>query len=513
MTRGVFGICFCLIVALHSSTALRAQSPANQADLEKRVRDLEDHIRRTEAERTAAAPPVMVVVSPENHAVAAKAQQAAPPPPDEGPVVPPIESFEVMKDPGEPTLLAGWNEKHGFFLRSADDNFFLRVTGQIQADYRAFVDGQDYTDIDTFLVRRARLGIEAEVFKYYEFRLLPDFSNNQGPGVLASTRIQDAYVNVHYWDAFQVEAGKFKQPFSYEQLIQDRFVPTVERSLIDQLVPARDEGIMIHGRNLLGDRLDYALSVSNGEINGDFDTNKVKDFNARVAVRPFDAELWPLLHGLQLGMAVTTGIEQEPINPMQLRTPATVLWFQFNSPVRADGIRNRYSPEVVYFFGPLGLAAQYFHQDQRIRASFAGPSQFVPFDGFYVMTTLLLTGEERTTYSAPVAPLHPFNPCHPFACPGAWELVGRASRLDVGDNVFTAVPVAGGGTVRLADPTLWSSGATEMTLGFNWYLNRNVRMQFNWEHAWFDDLVRLGPGPRGRLNHQDSLLTRFQVIF
>jgi hypothetical protein len=38
-------------------------------------------------------------------------------------------------------------------------------------------------------------------------------------------------------------------------------------------------------------------------------------------------------------------------------------------------------------------------------------------------------------------------------------------------------------------------------------------MQFNWEHAWFDDPVRLGPGPQGLLKHQDSLLTRFQVIF
>ena len=71
-----------------------------------------------------------------------------------------------------------------------------------------------------------------------------------------------------------MEAGKFKQPVSYEQLIQDRFVPTMERSLIDQLVPARDEGIMVHGQKLFGNRLDYAISFSNGEINGNIDTNE-----------------------------------------------------------------------------------------------------------------------------------------------------------------------------------------------------------------------------------------------
>lgn len=430
----------------------------------------------------------------------------------DGATASPVETLDEASS-GTPTL-AGWTEKNGFYLRSADEDFYLRLTGQIQTDYRAYLDHGDFTDIDTFLVRRARLGIEAEVFRNYEFRLLPDFSNAQGPGVFAQTRLQDAYMNVHYWDAFQVEAGKFKQPFSYEQLIQDRFVPTLERSLIDQLVPARDVGLMIHGRDLLGKRLDYGVSVSNGEINGDFDTANPKDVNARIAVRPLAAaERWPGLQLLQFGIAVTSGIEQEPINPTTLRTPATVPWFQFNATVQANGLRNRYSPEIVYFNGPLGFAAQYFHQDQKIATSVNGPVQGVPFDGFYVLVTVLLTGEERTTYSAPIAPLRPFDPRRPLACSGAWELVARCSRLDVGDNVFTAVPIGGGATASLANPALFSSGATEVTLGFNWYLNRNVRVQFNWEHAWFDDLVRLGPGPQGLLNHQDSLLSRFQVIF
>src|SRR5262249_15217686 len=162
------------------------------------------------------------------------------------------------------------------------------------ADYRGYLRSGDQTDIDTFLVRRARLGVEANLLQAYEFRLLPDFGQ-------ASPKIQDAYLNIHYWDEFQLEVGKFKQPLSYEQLIQDRFVPTVERSLIDQLVPARDEGVMVHGQKLFGDRLDYALAISNGEINGDMDVNLPKDFNARVAVRPFnDERLPPALRLLQL---------------------------------------------------------------------------------------------------------------------------------------------------------------------------------------------------------------------
>ena len=112
-------------------------------------------------------------------------------------------------------------------------------------------------------MRRARLGIEATLLKYYEFRLLPDFA-----GTVPTTSITDAYMNVHYWDAFQFEIGKFKQPLSYEQLIQDRYVPFMERSMIDQLVPARDVGAMIHGHEIFDGRFEYAVSISNGEING-----------------------------------------------------------------------------------------------------------------------------------------------------------------------------------------------------------------------------------------------------
>src|SRR5205085_11128174 len=166
------------------------------------------------------------------------------------------------------------------------------------------------------------LGVEANMFGAYEFRLLPDFSNAQAPNVAAQTRVLDAYINIHYWDCFQIEAGKLKQPVSYEELIQDRFVPTVERSLIDQLVPARDVGFMLHGQKLLGNTLDYAIGVFNGGVNGDQDTNGHKDLAWRVAARPFNQEGLPgALHLVQIGISGTTGVEQEPISPLILPMP------------------------------------------------------------------------------------------------------------------------------------------------------------------------------------------------
>jgi phosphate-selective porin OprO/OprP len=176
----------------------------------------------------------------ERLAVSPKAADAVVPTPE-----PAVGPPEVIRSP----VLAGWDDKNGFFLRSPDDQFLLRITGQVQSDYRFYGNDRDTVDFDNFLIRRARLGIEATVFDHYEFRLLPGFE--QG-----NTRFQDAYLNARWWDEFQFEAGKFKQPFSYEQLIQDRFVPTLERSIFDQLVPARDVGLMVHGYKLFNDRFD-----------------------------------------------------------------------------------------------------------------------------------------------------------------------------------------------------------------------------------------------------------------
>jgi phosphate-selective porin OprO and OprP len=506
--------------------------------LEHRVQELEDMLRRmqtngqpgpapaanngTPATLPSASPPRASLGGPTDAlpvpggtSVTMAQDQGLPPGTVDPAQVPSGPSFQPQPTEGEraPTALgastggwggAGWRE--GFFIESADKNFILRFTGQIQGDYRFYGHENDYTDTDTFLMRRVRLGVEADMYKYFEFRLLPDFG--QGKFVL-----QDAYMNVHYVNWFQPIFGKFKEPVSYEQLIQDRFVPTIERSIIDQEVPARDEGVMVHGEDLFGKRLDYAVGVFNGEINGDADTNDHKDIAARVVVRPFAGEDTPIwLRYLQVGVSGTTGKEQEPINPQVLKTPLQVPWFTFNTGVRANGLRNRIDPEISYFVGGFGIYAQYYDQSQEISPAPVGGKAFknvdVSFDGWHVTATWLLTGEQRTAYTI-LRPLRPFNPCSPLSCPGAFELVARVSRLDLSGNVFL------GGPARLADPTKSTAGATELTVGFNWYLNAWVRFQFNWEHDFFDSAIPLltRPFPFNYVKENDAFAARFQIIF
>ena len=178
-----------------------------------------------------------------------------------------------------------------------------------------------------------------------------------------------------------------KQPFRYEELIQDRYVPTMERSMIDQLMPQRDEGVMIHGHKMFDNRFEYGVSVSNGDQNDStIDDHNHKDLNARIAIRPFnDPDGWDVVRGLGIGVSGTVGVEDEAIgtttSPSIITTPATVTWFAYNSGVLANGFRDRLSPELVCFYHSFGFASQYFEQHQVLQLSAAKPLVDVPVRG------------------------------------------------------------------------------------------------------------------------------------
>ena len=228
-----------------------------------------------------------------------------------------------------------------------------------------------------------------------------------------------------------------------------------------------------------------------------------------------------MLRHLQFGVSGGAGIEEEAISPNTITTPATVEWFIYNSgssttanlttgkvtttstSVLADGLRTRVTPELTYFYHSLGFAAQYYQEDQEMRLSTAKNSVNVHFDGYYFLATYLLTGEQRYDYSQQIDPLRPFSQYAPGGVPGSLGTGGpRVSSGRQSERLH-------GGLATLGQS---SPGATELTTGVNWYLNKWVRAQFNYEHAWFDDPVQIGNAPRP-FTKEDAVYTRLQLIF
>lgn len=81
---------------------------------------------------------------------------------------------------------------------------------------------------------------------------------------------------------------------------------------------------------------------------------------------------------------------------------------------------------------------------------------------------------------------------------GAFELAARYGELNVDKDAFPF----------FADPARAARVAESWGLGLNWYWNRNVKFQLNYEQTDFTGGSATGERPKER-----ALLSRFQVTF
>jgi phosphate-selective porin OprO/OprP len=246
----------------------------------------------------------------------------------------------------------------------------------------------------------------------------------------------------------------------------------VERSLVNNLVPARDVGVMVHG-SLLAGMVEYAGGVFNGTGQNNPELNDSKDLAGRVLVRPLKRAGIPALEKLHVAGHITHG-DQDGGQSLRGRTEGR---FEFFPRIPTRGDRLRYGLEVVYAFGPFGLYGEYVKSEEERRGVGPGNSHFLADldgEGWYVAGTLFLTGQEKVHGKPPK--VKPANPrTSDF---GALELVARYAQLDFDSD--DPIPFAG---ANQPGP----NRADALTVGFNWYLSPNVRLMFNWVQNWFDN--------------------------
>jgi len=398
----------------------------------------------------------------------------------------------VEKAKTSPLVTASANE--GFFIKSPDGDFLLRLRGLLQVDSRSVSGREDpKASDDTFLLRRARPIFEGTVFGDIDFRLVPDF----GEGRAA---IQDAYLDFKYIPEARLQVGRYKVPFGIERLQSNADTFFTELALSGNLTPNYDLGATFHSDTLLGGKLSYAVGVFNGAVdNGssDSDVDDDKELAARIFVSPWKGENIPLLDGLGIGFAVTAGKKDGSAGRGQYlasyKTPGQQTLFKYRDDVFADGEAIRYSPQAYYSYGSFGLLTEYIVSSQEVARG--GESDKLQNKGWQVAASYVLTGE-AASYKA-VVPREVFDPAANTW--GAFEVVGRVSQLDVDDKAFPTY----------ADPSKYARSARAWGLGLNWYWNRNVKWMFDYEHTTFD-----GGETGGRDREaEDAILVRAQLAF
>jgi phosphate-selective porin OprO and OprP len=383
----------------------------------------------------------------------------------------------------------------GFFIRSKDDSYNLRIGGYMQADGRFYLSEPKPTGSE-FLIRRLRPFLEGTVGKYYDFRFMEDF----GQG---TTILEDAYADVHYWPEFRLRVGKFKEPVGLERLEEDRALKFVERALPTDLVPDRDLGFNLHG-DLFAQRVEYALGLFNGTADNtataDGDNNDGKDFGARIFVHPFADTSLEYVRQLGFGIAGTYGDERSTTIDSSYKSTGQNVFFSYAKGVVAAGPRYRISPQADYYWKSFGLLGEFVQNTQRLllppsKGKAAHP-RTISNQAWQLAATYLLTGEDATY--GQVKPRRNFDPIGGGI--GAWEVVARIDGLQIDRDVYK---------YGLASSSTSSLEAFEWALGVNWYLNPNVKMQFDYEHTGF----RYGAAKGHDRPDESAVLSELQLQF
>ncbi len=397
---------------------------------------------------------------------------------------------DVKKFSELPTVGVG---PQGLAVTSPDKAFTLRVHGIIQADGQFYTNGDDKTapggvTSSTFILNRVRPIVEGTVFNSYDYHIEPDFG--QGKTVL-----QDGWLNARPYQEAQLMIGKFKSPFGIERLQQDSNLLFIQRGLTTNLIPNRDLGVESHG-DLFDSALTYQLAVLNGVPNNtasvDTDTNDAKDFLGRLFALPFKDSGVQLAKGLGVGLAGSYGDERSGTLSKYV-TAGQSTWFSYASTVTPAGPRYRYSPQGYYYAGPFGLLADYVDDTQKLNIKTKADT--IANHAWQVQAGFLLTGEDEGYYG--LKPARNFNPAEGGW--GAWEIKARVGGLGVDDDIFKD---------KFASATTSAETATEYGGGFNWYPNRNVKLDF--EYLWTAFYKGANHGDRPA---EGAFLTQAQIVF
>ena len=394
----------------------------------------------------------------------------------------------------------------GFQIRSADTNFVLKIRGYLQADSRWFIsdDGASSTSNDTFLLRRVRPIFEGTVFEKFDYRLMLDFGSGVTANNANNAYVQDAYANARLWPQFQVQAGKFKEPVGLERLQSGANLLFVERAYPTQLLPNRDVGLQLHG-DIGNGLLNYAVGVFNGVADGgsgDIDrTDDEKDVAARIFAHPFKDSNIDALQGLGLGVAGTYGNQAGALRSYV--TPGQQNFFSYfsgtgtNANTVADGTVWRVSPQAYWYWRSFGLLGEYAISSTEVVRGGGGiaASDRLQHSAWQVAASYFLTGEENSFKA--VTPLKPFT--LGGGGWGAWEIAARVSQLKLDDDTFPL----------FASETTNAREALSYTFGLNWHLNRNFKVNLNYEHTDFDG----GEANPLLEDGEDVFMTRAQISF
>lgn len=331
----------------------------------------------------------------------------------------------------------------GLLFSTAEENLELRFGGRVHLDSYVFDDHRTPLDNDIDL-RRLRLYLSGRVLKDWRFKVEREFQIDRRGW-------RNVWLSYRGFDHTEIKLGNMIAPVGFEGLMSSNNLIMMERSLVGTLSTGYLAGLQAsHYRRHWSATVGAFLNPIGGQSEDQRRSDGVS-FAGRFTFAPIKKKQRLLHFGVS----------------MEQRHLFGASGFRFRSRPESGGAsriidtRNLsdvdnfqiYGAELASIYGPFTFLGEY-----RFSKVDRSAHKDVRFGGGYIEASVMLTGESRR-YSSRRATFSGIRPKRPW---GALEVAARASMLDLTDS-----------GVRGGDES-------NTTIGVNWYLNRNLRMMFNW---------------------------------
>jgi phosphate-selective porin OprO/OprP len=418
--------------------------------------------------------------------------------------------YEQVKDAAEMKL----GEK-GVEFESKDGNFKFAINGRMQIDAQVNVNSKQDNPVpgttannnfgDGTNIRRARLGIEGNFFKDFDYKFEYDFSRGNGS---VTSGITDAFIKWNISKALNIQIGQYKEPFSMEEATSNRFLTFIER---DMAVNSFSDNLNAYkvglGVNYAEDRYGIMAAIMTETVAGGWANNSSTnsngnnsrsggmgdiawDLTGRVFGRPWMEDKTQFLHIGASGSYRSLNNNYSPNGTLISPTTPVSFTSTTNGNVDRTGILNtgalttgnlgaagartadhfsRFGAEAALVYGPFSAQAEY------IRTDIGGTGyKNTSFDGYYGYVSYFLTGESRN-YKSKTGAWDRLKPAQNFSFNnggwGAWELAAGYDYLDLNSGNGSTGGAINGGRAQTAK------------VAVNWYPNSHVRFMANFVHV------------------------------
>jgi phosphate-selective porin OprO and OprP len=337
--------------------------------------------------------------------------------------------------------------------------------------------------VDEVDFRQHRIGVSGSVGSFVEFEIEREVRSLKG--------WRDVFVDVRLGSPASVQGGRFKMPFSLDQLTSSAKLDFVSRSLAARwLSPSRDVGVMFHGRAHAfgGPRVGYELgffrgggenaplgpeSANDPEIGG---TANQHTAAGRLLVSPFDraeakgaarrSKGSGALRSLRFGVAATAGEVPEGANSARGQDSFGKSFFPR---LDVNGRRTRVGLEASWKPGRASLRAELMQmRDERRGQGLSGANlPSLVATGWYVQSawTFIRGGPKGGGIGRWIG----------RGGIGDVEVAVRLERLRFGSDAPSGEPEVASPRAANVAPA-WD---TALTLGVNWQPIPLARIQLN----------------------------------